>query len=525
MKKNGKQTNSILSALLIKLAIIVMILLVASFLKLRLDFSKNKAYSLSTVSKEAVRSLKDNMVVKIFASEELPPEMNNLDRYLKDLLSEYQIAGKGKFHYEYIRGLGTEELRAQAEENGLSTMYFRIYENDKTTNKEVIFGIVFEYQGKFDSMNLLPQMEPKLEYQLTLKVQKLAKYTLPEICVFRDSLFVQMPATVFNEAMQANFNVVDVDLLTPPKQTKAMIFAGVMDSLSTTQLYNLDQYIMQGGNLVIMQDRVATDGSSLFEIKSNIFPFLRNYGIEIDKNLAMDIFCDIRGVGVDTSIPFPIYPILRGSNHPITRNISDIIMYLTNGISFTKAAGLKFLPILESSVNSGILMGPDYPMDPSLFRNPDPDLFSHPPITLGAIVEGKASSYFKDKQQFQAPGFIAQNDNFRMVVLGDRELSIDSDKNIYADRNYVILNAVDWLLKRDSMLAIRSRHLQQSILDIPYYINKHDYLWGDTVKLEKRIKTGIKLASTVLPSLLLIGIGVFMALRRKQLQGFSDEKK
>ncbi|MDD2228942.1 MAG: GldG family protein [Candidatus Cloacimonetes bacterium] len=525
MKKNGKQTHSILSALLIKLAIIVMILLVASFLKLRLDFSNNKAYSLGTVSKQAVRSLKDNMVVKIFASEELPPEMSNLDRYLKDLLSEYQIASKGKFHYEYIRGLGMEELRAQAEENGLSTMYFRIYENDKTTNKEVIFGIVFEYQGKFDSMNLLPQMEPKLEYELTLKVQKLAKYTLPEICVFRDSLFTQMSATVFNEALQSNFNVIATDLFTPPKQTEAMIFAGVMDSLSTTQLYNLDQYIMQGGNLVVMQDRVATDGSSLFEIQSNIFPFLSNYGVDIDKNVAMDIFCDIRGVGVDTSIPFPIYPILRGSDHPITRNISDIIMYLATGISFTKAAGLKFLPILESSASSGMLMGPDYQMDPSLFRNPDPELFNRPPITLGAIVEGKVTSFFTDKEKFQVPGFVAKNDNFRMVVFGDRELSIDSDKNIYADRNYIILNAVDWLLKRDSMLAIRSRHLQQSILDIPYYMNKHDYVWGDPVKLEKRIKTGIKLVSTVLPSLLLIGIGGFMALRRKQIQGLNNEKE
>ncbi|PKN72400.1 MAG: hypothetical protein CVU50_07445 [Candidatus Cloacimonetes bacterium HGW-Cloacimonetes-3] len=525
MKKNGKQTNSILSALVIKLAIILMILMVAAYLKLRMDFSANRAYSLSTVSKQAVRSLKDNMVVKVFASEELPSEMSTLDRYLKDILSEYKMASKGKFHYEYIRGKSMEELRAQAQENGLNSMYFRIYENDKTTSKEVIFGVVFEYQGKFDSMNLLPQMEPKLEYELTLKVQKLSKTTLPEICVFRDSLFTMMPSKVFDEALAANYQVVDTNLLTTPKQTKAMIFAGTMDSLSTQQLYYLDQYIMKGGSLVVLQDKVATDGSSIFGINSNIFPFLENYGVKLDTNIAMDVFCDIRGVGVDTTMPFPIYPVLRGSQHLITRNISNIVMYLANGISFTNTPGMKFAPILQSSSSSGYLMAPDYRLDPSVFQNPDESLFSLPPITLGAIVEGKAESYFKDKQEAKSPGFVAKNDDYCMVIFGDRELSIDSDKDIYADRNYIVMNAVDWLLKRDSMISMRSRHMQRSILDIPYYMQKKDMVWGDSVKLEKRIKTGIKLVSTVLPSLLLIGIGAFLALRRKQMKGMIDEKK
>jgi hypothetical protein len=450
--------------------------------------------------------------------------MNNLDRYLKDLLSEYQMASKGKFHYEYIRGQSMDELRTQAQENGLNSMYFRIYENDKTTSKEVIFGVVFEYQGKFDSMNLLPQMEPKLEYELTLKVQKLSKYTLPEICVFRDSLFTFMPSKVFDEALAANFRVIDTDLLTPPKQTEAMIFAGTLDSLSTQQLYNLDQYIMKGGKPVVLQDRVATDGSSIFAIDSNVFPLLANYGVNIDAHVAMDIFCDIRGKGIDNSIPFPFYPVLRGSQHPITRNVSDIVMYLANGMTFAKNPDMTFQSILQSSSSSSYLMAPDYKIDPSLFQSPDEKMFSLPPITLGAIVEGKATSYFKDKPELQAPGFVAGSDKYQMVVFGDRELSVDSDKDIYSDRNYIILNAVDWLLKRDSMISIRSRHMQRSILDIAYFMHRKDMVWGDPAKQERRIKTGIKLVSTVLPSLLLIAIGAFLALRRKQMQGIDHEK-
>ncbi len=276
---------------------------------------------------------------------------------------------------------------------------------------------------------------------------------------------------------------------------------------------------------MVLQDKVATDGSSIFAIKSNIFPFLVNYGAKLDPNIAMDVFCDVRGVGVGTTMPFPIYPVLRGSQHPITRNISDIVMYLANGIDFTNTLGMKFTPILQSSSSSGYLAAPDYRLDPAVFQNPDERLFSLPPITLGAIVEGKAESYFKGNQAVQSAGFVARNDDFRMVLFSDRELTIDSDKDIYADRNYIVMNAVDWLLKRDSMISIRSRHMQRSILDIPYYMHKKDMVWGDQIKQEKRIKTGIKLVSTVLPSLLLIGIGAFFALRRKQLQGVGYEKE
>jgi gliding-associated putative ABC transporter substrate-binding component GldG len=524
--KTVKRTGSILSVLLIKLAIILMLLLVASYLKLRLDFSQNKAYSLSAVSKEAVRKLKDNLVVKIYASEELPPEMTSLDRYVKDLLSEYQVAGRGKFHYEFIRGLSMDELRVQAQENGLKSMYFSIYENDKTTNKEVIYGLVFEYQGKFDAINLMPRTEAKLEYELTRKVQKLTRYTLPEVTVYKDSLYTMMPTKVFDEGMLANYEVIDTDLMTPPKQTKVMIFTGATDSLSVTQLYNLDQYLMKGGSLVVLQDRVNTDGRSIKEIKSNIFPLLESYGLKVNPEIAMDIFCDIRQMGVDTSLSFPIYPVLRGMDHPITRNISDIVMYMANGLQVINRPGLKFRTILATSTSSALLDGPDYLLDRELFERPDPQVFNHPPIPMGVIMEGKFESYFKDKPQYQATGFVSENPKGKIVAYGDRELTIDSDKAIFADRFYIILNAVDWLLGRDSMISIRSRHLQSSILDIPYYMHKHELVWGDPVKIERRLKTGIKVVSIALPSLLLIGLGAFMALRRKQILGeYTDEKK
>lgn len=517
-----KKTGSILSGLTLKIAIVLMILLVASYLKLRLDFSRNRMFSLSKASKEAVRSLKDNMVVKLYASPELPADMSAIDRYLKDLLYEYQQAGRGKFHFEFVRGLSLDELKTQAQQNGLKSMYFRIYENDKTTDKEVIYGLVFEYQGNFASMNLLPRMEAKLEYELTLKIQSLSRHNLPEVGLYADTLYSIVPKYAFEKAVNDNFNVVETELFSPPKQTRVMIFPGTIDSLSSEQLYNLDQYLMKGGSLVVLQDKVVSDGQRIYPLKSNIFDFLQHNGIRFSDAVAMDMYCDIRQVSADTSLPFPIYPILRGSDHPITRNISNIIMYMPTALGATKNANLKYTTILSTSANSALLEGPEYELNADLFQDLDSEKFHHPPIPLGGIVEGKMTSYFADKPALQKPGFVSENKQGRIVVFGDRELFIDSDKRQFQDRNYIVLNAVDWLLERDSMINIRSRYLQVSILNIKHYMEKHDMVWGDPEKIERRIKTGIKITAVVLPSLLLLAVGGFLALKRKQMQAIDN---
>ena len=85
-------------------------------------------------------------------------------------------------------------------------------------------------------------------------------------------------------------------------------------------------------------------------------------------------------------------------------------------------------------------------------------------------------SYFKGKPQAQYPDFVSAVQDGKRVIFGDRELYIDPDKPIYENRYQLILNAVDWLLERNDMINIRSRHLQNSILDIEEYMHKNNLL-------------------------------------------------
>lgn len=511
-----KKTFGIMSSLSIKIGIVIVLLLVVGFFSLRIDFSKNKAYSLSRVSKEAMRALEDVMVVKIVSSPSLPATMNSLDRYTNDLLREYGSASRGKFRYEYVKPRSRDELYQLAQSSGLSRIRFQIYENDQMTTKEVVFGLIFEYQGKVQSMNLMPQMEPKLEYELTMRIQALAAHTMPKVAVFRDTTYYDFNVDTFERALFSNFDAYDAKLTEPLALTDALLFTGTVRDISENQLYNLDQYIMQGGNVVFLQDKVDTDGRHLFTLDTNVIDLLAHYGFQLSDDVVLDMHCDIRQQGLGNMMHYPMYPVLRGSSHPITQNMDNIVMYLASGISFGGKAGLSFEPILQSSAQSGWMKAPEFQMKQELFYEPSYQDFTAGPINTAAILSGSFTSFFTGSRFAEIdPDFVATSPQLKMVLFGDKELVIESDKTIYDGRSNVVLNALDYLLDRGSMIHIRSRHLSTSLLSVPRFMQKLGIAWGDMEKIQNNIKTAVKVIAIALPPLILIVIGLLLALIRK----------
>ncbi|MCB5251761.1 MAG: Gldg family protein [Candidatus Cloacimonadaceae bacterium] len=514
-----KKTFGIMSSLSIKIGIVIVLLLVVGFFSLRIDFSKDKAYSLSRVSKEAMRALEDVMVVKIVSSPSLPASMNTLERYTNDLLREYASASRGKFRYEYAKPRSRDELYQLAQNSGLSRIRFQIFENDQMITKEVIFGLIFEYKGEEQSMTLIPQMEPRLEYELTLQVQALAAHTVPRVAVFRDSSYYDFKVETFEHALFSNYHVYDANLSEPLIYTDALLFTGTARDISENQLYNLDQYIMQGGKVVFLQDKVDTDGSQLFSLDTNVIKLLAHYGFELSDDVVLDTHCDIRQYGLGDVLYYPMYPVLRGSSHPITRNMDNIVMYLASGISFGGKSDINFEPILQSSAQSGWMKAPEFEIKKELFQDLGYQDFTAGPITTAAILNGSFDSYFaKSRFAETDSNFVATSPQQKMVLFGDKELVIDSDKPIYDGRSNVVLNALDYLLGRDSMIRVRSHHLSTSLLSVPRFMQRLGIAWGDMEKIENKIKIAVKVIAIVLPPLILIVIGLLLALKRKLKQ-------
>ena len=86
---------------LMYLVVVVLINVAGTTLFFRIDMTANKVYSLSEASKQTVATLSDPLTIKVFFTENLPAPYNNIERYLRDLLEEYSLAGSETENPEY----------------------------------------------------------------------------------------------------------------------------------------------------------------------------------------------------------------------------------------------------------------------------------------------------------------------------------------------------------------------------------------------------------------------------------------
>ena len=72
------------------LIVIVLVNIAGITLFLRMDLTSNKLYSISKASQKVVSTLSEPLTIKVFFTKDLPAPHNNTERYLHDLLQEYQ---------------------------------------------------------------------------------------------------------------------------------------------------------------------------------------------------------------------------------------------------------------------------------------------------------------------------------------------------------------------------------------------------------------------------------------------------
>jgi len=511
------KVNTIVSSLVIKLALIIVINLVASFLYLRLDFSKGRMYSLGRASKEAVRTLEDNFIVKVYATPNLPADFQRLDRYLKDLLGEYNLNSRNRFRFEYVRFTNADEFRTIVASNNLRYNVVPTYENDQMAFREVVYGITFEYKDTRQSMNLSMAMESRLEYEITTTIQSMSRKESQEIAVFRDSTYSYMNSDGFERALSRHYKVHATDLNYIPNHVKVMLFTGVVDSLSVNQMYQIDQFLMHGGKLVVLQERIPVYWEPLREIESNFFDLMKHYGVNIHRNMVLDLNCDIQSMGMYDRVPYPMFPITSGTkNSIVAKDMNYIVMYIASQISTVNdSLAHKLIPQITTSHTSAILSGPTYDLESYVMRRPTPDMFPLPPQTVAALYKSDLISYFETQNYPLPQNYRSSVKGAEIMFFGDRELVVETEHPLYGTRWYAVLNALDYFLDNDSMIKIRSRSIRGSSFNLRNFLSSFDNLQTDLTELEQSLKTLIKSISIALPTLLLIFTGILVFLRYK----------
>ena len=131
--------------LLLYLIVVILVNVVGVNLFTRFDLTANRLYSLSPVSRDVVSTLSEPLTFKVFFSANLPAPYNGVERYVRDLLQEYALAGNQYFNYQFYNPGGEDEAalanQEMARSYGIQAVQIRAIEQDEVKFQKAYMGL------------------------------------------------------------------------------------------------------------------------------------------------------------------------------------------------------------------------------------------------------------------------------------------------------------------------------------------------------------------------------------------------
>ena len=309
MNKTGsnalQKASGGLIGILVVLAALVAVNIIAGNLRLRLDLTQEKLYTLSDGTRSILGNLEQPVTVKLFfnsSSPSVPVFLKNYARQVTDLLKEYRIASKGNFILEQFDPKPDSDEEEWARRYGISAQQVGMFE------PPVYFGLVAVAGNNEAVIPVLdPRSEELLEYNVSRLVYRVTHPAKPVLGVMstlpvqgKTGQQFQMPGQPpRNQPPWLAFRELGEDYDLRTVEPGAEEIASDLDALvvihpkqlSDKTLYAIDQFVLRGGRLMLFVDPMsaaeqeATPPQMRFRMpqtSSDLKPLLEAWGVGYD---------------------------------------------------------------------------------------------------------------------------------------------------------------------------------------------------------------------------------------------------
>jgi gliding-associated putative ABC transporter substrate-binding component GldG len=457
------------------LAVIVVLLnALASVFFLRLDLTGHHAYSLSPASKRLVRTLDDPVIVKAFFTPDLPAPYNAYQRYVRDLLTEYRAASRGKVRFEFVLPHPAQDFERKAAEANLNPLQFEEVGSDQLQIRRGYMGLVLYHRDRSEVLPVIKDVQ-QLEYDITSRIAKMANRAKKVIAVTSghgEHRWQTPQSNLANDLSELN-ELKDWALppsTTAPFAADAILVAGPRQKVDEKSLWAIDQALMRGipvaflvdiKNLMVGQFMVTSQDAGLGDL-------LQRYGVQVGDRLVYDAQCEtisvtqnIGGLSFTTSLRYPFIPLVTqmARSHPLTRGLETVgLPFATTIEPVTKLPpGVRFTPLFISSPRSWLATASPYAsVSPTNIPNPGRDE-PHGPYTLGGLLEGSFTSFFQGKASpVPEQNLIGTSPRTSLFVLGTGRV-LDPNLPQFLGSEALVSNILAYLSKDDVLIGIRSK--------------------------------------------------------------------
>ena len=522
------------------LIIIISINVISNFFSFDIDLTEDKKYTLSDNSKKILSQVDDILTIKVYLEGELPTGFQMLSSSINDFLINCKNENS-QIQFEFINPNDNNEIKkqeifTQLQSQGLFPTDLTIKKTSETSRKIIFPGAIMYFKEKRESVNLLENnfsLSPQeninnsienVEFHLISTINKILNNRKDNIAFLKGNgeLLSTQTFDITNSVNNDNnnlnyyYNVEEFDLkkfefdsinnqpdislqLKNLNRYKVIIIAKPTVPFNKLDKFLIDQYIMNGGKLLLLIDGVNASIDSInnqngyFIAKKNDLNLddqLFKYGVRINSDLVQDLRSTeipiVTGYSNNRPIQelfkWPYYPLISSkSNHPITNNLDGIKSDFISSIDTLKN-NIKKTILLESSNNSRLVQSPSKVSLGIIEKPPPAESYNKKNIPLAVLLTGKFTSVFKNRivPKNNEINFKSSSDSTSIIIVSDGDLianEVSSSGNAFPlgydkfinftfDGNKkFIINAIQYLNDQNGLIKLRSKNIKLRLLD------------------------------------------------------------
>ena len=444
------------------IALIILLNILGTHYFFRLDLTEEKRYSIKEPTKDLLRNLEDVVYVEVFLEGELNPAFKRLRNSIEETLTEFQIYSDHKIQFTFTDPSAAMSQKSRNEfMSGLASKGIQalpvIESKDGERSEKIIFPgalissagfeagvMLFKGNRTLGSQEVLNQSIEGIEFELANAIYKISNTNRKRIGMVKghgelDSLEIAS----FNNTLLDQYDVFDVNIKSKPtiENYDALVIAKPRLKFTESEKYKLDQYLMNGGKLLFLLDRLDAVMDSASRENYFAFPYdlrlddqLFKYGVRINADLVQDrnaskypiVTSVVNNRPQIMQMDWLFFPVINQyADHPITRNLDATLTKFISSIDTVKATGIRKTPLLFSSDYSRKVVAPVKISANDLRKNVNPEKFSEGKIPVAYLLEGEFASLYKKRfipEGIEEKAFKEVSKPTKIIVVADGDV-------------------------------------------------------------------------------------------------------
>ena len=470
--------------------------------------------------------------IQVLLEGDFPANFKRLQESTREILDEFRVkTGVIEYAFMDVNDGTPEEVTERVEslsKIGVTPTMFRLKEVSGTAERVVFPWAIVRFAGQSIAVNLLEEQGQKgaddvinksinlLEFKFAQAIRKLYDNRRQVVAFTKGhGELTELQTKDLRRTIRPNYDHGSLSLEQStyiPKEIDLLVVAKPQIPFTEREKFQIDQYVMNGGKVIWLIDKVGVSLDSLNEasegsfvprvVETGLDDIFFRYGIRFEPGIIRDLQSSKFPLVVGQTggqpqmelFNWPYHPLaIAASQHPTVKSLDQVNFLFPSKIdtSIQTKTNLTKTVLFNSSNNSNEQFIPVRLSLDAVQSVSDPTLFRGGPYPLAVLVEGVFPSLYENRiteemraglasigQEFKtrsaengkmlfvsdgdiAANIIADYENERVYPLGYNRY----DKRQYANKDFLV-NAIEYMMDDYGLIDSRGKELKLRLLDV-----------------------------------------------------------